>query len=69
MESLVGFLSEGWLLVLALLSNIQLRWKRLTVTNALAYYGTELIKAGGRFIVWAPGANVFKPFLCNSRQR
>ncbi len=68
MEPLVGFLTEGWLLVLALISNIQFRWKRLTVTNALAYYGTELIEAGGRFIVGAPGANVLKRFLCNSCQ-
>ncbi len=29
----------------ALLANIGLGWKRLTVTNALAYIDTELIRA------------------------
>jgi hypothetical protein len=43
------------LYALALLLNIRLVWKRLKVTNALAYYGTELITAIKCFIVQATG--------------
>ncbi len=41
--------SYGWLL--ALPANIRLGRKRMTATNALAYFGTELIMALKRFIV------------------
>ncbi len=39
--------------LLALLSNIRLGWKWLTVTDTTAYYGTELITAVKGFMVEA----------------
>jgi hypothetical protein len=37
------------------LANIRIAWKRLPVTNTVAYYGTELIRAVERFIAFAFG--------------
>ncbi len=51
------------LYALALLVDIRLVWKRLKVTNGLAYYGTELITALKCLIVQATGANLIKLFL------
>ncbi len=37
------------------LANIRIAWKRLPVTNTLAYYSTELIRAVKIFIAFAFG--------------
>ncbi len=44
--------------VQALPLNIILGWKRLTVTNSLAYYSTELTRTVKIVIAYDSGANV-----------
>ncbi len=39
-----------------------LYWKRLRVTNTLAYYGVELVTAIKSFVIQAPGACTIKLF-------
>ncbi len=47
-----------------LLIKIRLGWKCLTVTNTLAYYGTESITVVKSFSVQAQGVSVIKTFFC-----
>jgi len=44
-------------------SNISLGWKWLTMTNALAYCGKELMTVEKSFTKHAPGFNGIKPFF------
>jgi hypothetical protein len=46
----------------AFLENLRLRWERVTGTNTIAYYSTELITAVKSSMKLAPGACNMKRF-------
>jgi hypothetical protein len=54
----MGLQSKGRLV--ALPSNIRLRWKQLKLTNTLAYHDRKLIRALKCFIPQGPGVNLIK---------